>query len=237
MRKIAIFGLFVFLILLTTASFGQEASIKVVEISGKVLVRIHPSTEWTDASPGQVLKENDSIKTEEGSMVRIEFPDKSSFSLKPKSQIAIEELVWDNVGRKVGVNMPIGELRAIIKKVDTPSKFKVKTPTAITGTVGTTFYIIVTPTNTSVYVSDGAVDFASLAGEIYTIVSGSMAYTAPDGTVIGPTVATDEYVIIFTSGWDAGLVAEPYVAPEGDVSPAGDLNPPEVNEENVASRI
>ncbi len=227
------------LCIISTNLFAEGEILKIAAQTGKVLVIISPATEWTEATIGRTLNPKDRIKTEANSKVTLEFPDKSTISLKPNTEIAIEELVWDNTAKKVGIDMSSGELKAIIKKLDTPSEFKVKTPTAVCGARGTIFYVIVFEDGTGVYVEEGLVDFLNtLSGETYTVYQGMNSESHSDGTTTEPQQLSKEQVDNIISGWDVGPVAEPYTEPAGDTGPtAGDVVAPEATQEGQASRI
>ncbi|MDD5136113.1 MAG: FecR family protein [Candidatus Omnitrophica bacterium] len=223
---------------------AQETALKVAAINGKTLVKIYPATTWTDLTLGQVVHLKDTIKTdlcdlhskgekfvdEKGNVcklcgsVTLELPDKSSVSLKPGSEMTIDELVMDNAARKLKVNLSKGDLRMIITKVNTPSDFSVKTPNAVYGATGTTFYVNVTATGTSVYVADGSIVVVNpITGATYTVVAGSVMTFNPDGTVVGPAPATDIDVSNWTAYY-ADPIAEPYTPP---LVNQNNLNPPE----------
>jgi hypothetical protein len=137
--------------------------------------------------------------------------------LKPNTEITVEELVWNDTARKAGLNMPIGELRAVIKKVNAPSDFKVKTPTAICGARGTVFYIMTTGTETRVFVTEGAVDFTNPAtSNTYVVVQNMASISEISGTVTEPRELTGAEKDQALAGW-SGVIAETYTAP-----PAGD---------------
>ena len=239
--KVPILIAAIFCVFFAASCFAEEGILKVAEKSGQVLVKIYPSADWTDATAGQILKPQDSIKTGEKSNVILAFPDKSSFSLKPMTEITVEELIWDNKGKNATVNMSEGELRAIIKKLNTPSQFKVKTPTAICGARGTIFYVAATLTETKLYVSEGMVEFTSaISGESNNVVEGMTAVSNADGSVSEPQEAPAEEKTAVTSGYDTGLVAEPYTepeAPEPGAVAADEVAAPEVTQENTASKI
>lgn len=239
--KIKIFILFVVLagLLCSTVAFADDTILKVATITGKVLVKIAPSAEWTAASVGQTLNPKDAIKTEAGAKTTLEFPNKSAFSLKPNSELTIDELIWNNVVKKVGVNLSSGELRTMIKKMDTPSDFKVKTPTAICGARGTTFYVIVFTDGTGVYVEDGLVDFLStISGETYTVYKGMNSEVHADGSVTPPRELTKAEVAAIIADYDVEPVAEPYTEPEGAKKDVDDTDVivPDVIPEQVASK-
>ena len=217
----------------TINSFAQDTALKVTSMNGKVLVKVYPATTWSDLALGQMVHSKDIIKTqlcdthsqggkyvdEKGNICSVcgaatlQLPDKSTLSLKPGSEVSIDELVMDNASRKLKVNMAKGELRMIITKVNTPSDFSVKTPNAIYGATGTTFYVSATETGTSVYVADGSINIINpITGQVFSVVAGSIMTFHADGTVVGPTPATD----VDITGWTAcytGPTAEPYTPP------------------------
>jgi len=228
--------------------FAAESVLKVAERSGKVLVKVSPSAEWVEATVGQALNPQDSVKTGERSNAILAFQDKSSVSLKPMTEITVEELVWNNRIKKSTINMNEGELRVIIKKLDTPSEFKVRTPTAICGARGTIFYVAATPAETMVYVSEGMVELTNaISGESSNVVEGMTATSNANGSISEPQESSAGEKAAATSGYDTGLVAEPYTEPAGAISGAAAganaaggasaVAAPEVTPENTASKI
>lgn len=200
---------------------------------GKVLAKIHPSAEYTEVGTGQSLNQADSVKTDACSSLILEFPNKSTIYLQPNTEITIEELVWNDTARKVGINMTGGQLRTIIKKVSTPSEFKIRTPMAVCGARGTIFYVRSSAAGTSVYTSEDSVDvFNPADGNTYTVPAGMMLTINSDGTVVGPVEVSDMDLKDWTECYtDTG--AEPYTPPEGG-APAN-VAPPEVTQEGSAS--
>ena len=137
--RLVIINAILFSFLFAMSAFAAEGIVKIAAVEGKALVRINPSTEWLEAKAGQLLNKKDAIKTQQDGRAFLEFPDKTSMTLKANTEIAIDELVWSDTARKVGINMSIGELKTMIQKVDKPSEFKIKTPTAICGAQGQSF--------------------------------------------------------------------------------------------------
>ncbi len=231
---------------------ADEAALKVTAKNGKVFVKIYPSTEWTELTVGQMVHARDVIKTDlcgarydekekqyvdaNGNVCPIcgaatlELPDRSSISIKPDSEVSIDELVLDNAARKLKLNMAKGELRMIITKVATPSDFSVKTPNAIYGATGTLFYTKSTSTGGSVYVADGSINAISpIDGKIYNVVAGMMMTFNADGTVIGPVPVSD----LDVSNWTACYTptVEPYTPVPGPL----DVDPPHHTPERPVS--
>ena len=209
----AIFG--VLIVFFAATLFAEESAVTLAGFEGKVFVKIAPSTAWVDAAIDQKLKAKDAIKTGDDGKALLEFSDKSSVALKKNTEITIQDLVWTDVVRKANLNMPRGDLRAVISKRADPSQFKVITPTAICGAHGTVFYIMVTGTETRVFVTDGAVDFSNLTGEnTYVVVQNMEAISDLSGTVSEPIELTGAEKEQALAEW-GGIIAEPYSAPEG----------------------
>ena len=188
-----------------------------------------------------MLKKLDAIRTGDDGQAVLEFSDKTTVTMKQNTEVTIEELVWEETAKQVGLNMTAGELKAFIK---TPSDFKVKTPTAICGARGTVFYIFIQGTDTRVFVDEGSIDFTStVTGDSYVVIQGMESVAAVTGELSEPRELTGDEKAAVIAGWEAGLVAELYSEPE--TPPQGDnLDMPEQQitqenpaKENEASRI
>lgn len=246
----------VFFAIFAVSSFAEESALTMSSVSGKVFVKTPTSGTWVEAVPGQVIRKGDSIKTapcdahsanQENivngkrvvcpvcGLARLDFADKSSITLKPNSEITFDELMIDKGAKKVGVNLTSGQLRTIIQKVDKPSDFTVKTPTAICGAMGTVFYVKADGSGTSIYVSEGIVKFTNpVTGEVYTITQGMMMTINSDGTVFGPQSVSDPDLQGWIECWDAAPVAEPFTPAGAGRNPANPVIP-ENTPQNPAS--
>ena len=221
--------LIVAFVFLANLAFAAESPLKIADMSGKVMVMVSPSKEWTDAKVGDILNVNDAVKTGEDGKAALEFPDKTSLILKPQTEIAVEELVWEEAAKKVGLKMTSGSLRTLI---NTPSEFKIKTPTAICGARGTLFYIFIQGTDTRVFVDQGSIDFTNtVSGDTYVVVQGMESIASVTGELSQPRELTAEEKAGVIAGWEAGLAAEHYMEPEGDnKNDAGDVTRQETGE-------
>jgi len=222
--------------LFATTLFAAESVITLAGLEGKVVVKIAPSTKWVDAAVDQKLKAKDAIKTGDDGKVLLEFSDKSSVALKKNTEVTIKDLVWAGAIRKAELNMPTGELRAVISKIGGPSQFKVRTPTAICGARGTVFYVMVVGNETRVFVTDGAVDFSNAAGgNTYVVVQNMTAVSNLSGTVSEPRELTGAEKEQVLAGWD-GVITEPYSAPEGQVGNEAFNDDSQVTPENPGEK-
>jgi hypothetical protein len=230
--KLFISAVSVFLLFFAATSFAQDSALKVAGFEGKVQVKLASSADWADAVVDQALNPNDAIKTGENGQAMLQFSDKSTIALKPNTEIIVEELVWSDAARKAGLNMPIGELRATIKKIDTPSDFKVRTPTAICGARGTVFYVMTTGTETRVFVTEGAVDFTNPAsGNTYVVVQNMSAISEISGSVTEPRELTGDEKAQALAGW-SGVIGETYTEPPAGDPPAGGDDTPQGDQLN-----
>lgn len=235
--KIILGIIFCFLFFVASFASAEEGLLKISALTGKVLVKAYPSQNWTDAKIGQSLQKNDIIKTENDSKVLLEFPDKSNVTLKPLSELSVEELIWNDKANKVNLNLSMGQARVILNKIGATSDFKIKTPSAICGARGTIYYIMVTETETRVFVEDGAVDFGTSDGEnVYMVVQNMESIATIAGELSEPRELFGEEKDKILEGWDVGLVPEPYTE-LGKKKEPGDITPPEVTKEDPASKI
>jgi len=223
MIKTILIAIGIAVVLIAPASYAQDASLKIAGVGGSVLVKIAPSADWVDAKPGQALNPKDAIKTGENSTAMLVFSDMSTLALKPNTEIIIDDLVWNSKVKKAGLNMPAGALRAVLKKIDGPSDFKVKTPTAICGARGTVFYIIASATETRVFVTEGSIDFTNpVTNNTYVVVRDMMAISELSGTITEPRELTGDERTQALAGW-TGVIAETYTEPVPQNTPAEDL--------------
>lgn len=237
MIKLALVAMF-FVFVFTALSLAEDAVLKIVTVKGNVLVKIHPSEEWVGVKLGQALNQKDSIKTEADGRVYLEFADKSSLSLKPDTEVTTEELILDAKARKINVVLKAGQLRTIVNKVNKPSEFKVKTPTAICGVRGTKLYLKVSDIETRSYAEGGIIDFTNTtSGESQEVGDGMTSVSSVDGSISDPEPIPGDIKDDITSGYLDGPVAEPYTEPVTDERTATDITAPEVTEETPASPV
>jgi hypothetical protein len=197
--------------LMVSYAYAEGEVLKIAKMSGKVMVLSRTSGEWSDAKIGQALAKEDSIRTGEDGKALLEFSDNSSLTLKPGTEISIDDLVWEEAAKKVNVGMTAGALKVLIK---TPSDFKVRTPTGICGARGTVFYVFVVGTDTRVFVDEGAIDFSNnISGNTYVVIQGMESIASVTGTLTEPRELTGAEKEAALAGWDPELVGEAYSEP------------------------
>lgn len=245
----------VFTFLAVTSFAVEDTALTITAKNGKVLINVYPAKTWIEASLGQKVHPKDAIKTEycnihsedkkfvddKGKMCEacgaatLELPDKSSISVKPGTEMTIDEIILTSAARSLKVKMAKGELRMVVTKVSTPSTFSVKTPTAVYGATGTIYYVKSNPDgSTSVYVADGSITVVNpIDGQTYTVTAGAMMTFNANGTFSGPAPASDIDVSTWTAHYTAAVV-EPYTPP---ALRQNNVEPPNNTPERAASGV
>ncbi len=94
------------------------------------------------ATSGQRLSQNDTVKTEKDSQATINFFDKSASRLDANTEIVLATLTSSNSGAttNVGIKAKVGHIWSrVVKLVDKESSFEVETPTTVATVRGTAF--------------------------------------------------------------------------------------------------
>ncbi|MBU2436251.1 MAG: FecR domain-containing protein [Candidatus Omnitrophica bacterium] len=119
---------------------------KVIEVTGKVLVKPSGEKRWISVQKGTIISEGDILKTQVNSWALLNLNgsgETATVEVEENSQLAFTELIKDEQGvEKTFLDLFLGKLLIEAKKLESEkSKFEVKTPTSIVGVRGTTFAI------------------------------------------------------------------------------------------------
>lgn len=192
-----IFVLLAFLLFANFAAYSQEETGTVVFVLGKAFVK-RVGTE-IQLKEGDKIYENDMIRTEGTSKIKIYFNDDSVLTLGENTTLSLEEyklsLIDDK--RSVVLNLIRGRLRAIIGKIFSGegSIYNIKTPTSITGVRGTHFYIFSMEKLTRVVLFSGELllrnVLETVAGEMI-LKSGQMSIVPENMPPADPVRISDE---------------------------------------------
>ncbi len=145
MKKL--FVLTIFLILFSCKKESEEVKMLVTSSYGDVYVN-----EIKNAHIGLILSQGDIIRTENGK-VSVQSRDGATVLVKEFSKIRISEL--NKLSTEVDVTN--GSLLIRVNKLGTNSKFNVRTPTAVAGIRGTTFFVYSSKESTIVNSVEGSV--------------------------------------------------------------------------------
>lgn len=119
---------------------------KVIDVSGKVLVKPSGEKKWVPVQKGMIISEGDILKTQVNSWALLNLNgsgETATVEVEENSQLSFTELTKDDQGvEKTFLDLALGKLLIEAKKLESEkSKFEVKTPTSIVGVRGTTFAI------------------------------------------------------------------------------------------------
>ncbi len=134
---------------------------------------------------GMKLEEHDKIKTASNSKLQIVFNDKTVISLGQKSELSVDEYLYDDHNKKAKFSVTKGFFKSITGKIGklAPKHFKIKTANATIGVRGTTIIAETTKKLDIIACSQGQIEVVSQRGSVIvnqgerTIVSSVKAPT------------------------------------------------------------
>lgn len=118
------------------------------------------------AMPGDPVNLKDLIRTKSDSKAEVLFNDGVVLRLAQRTRIDVSEYMMESTG---GIQLGEGKVEAVVPKqlanliASAPGKnrFEIRTPNAVTGVRGTTFYVVYENTVTQVVVTEGHVVFSN----------------------------------------------------------------------------
>jgi hypothetical protein len=126
----------------STQAFASEATGLVVASRGTVIAT--SSEDSRELRQGDEIYVEDAIMTGPKSFAVVQFLDGSKVTIKPNSEIVIEDYVYNGDAEdQATLNLVSGGLRVITGAMakNNPENYKVKTPVALMGVRGTEFAI------------------------------------------------------------------------------------------------
>ena len=160
LELLMVLGLFGGLLRASTAWPQPKASIgKVTALEGKATVLRQGRFVPEPLANQEAIFQEDIIRTDVASKVRITLIDATVISLGEQSRLELNEFVysWQQQIRTGRLAIPVGIFRAIVKKLIPQSAFEVTTPTAVAAIRGTDFMGEVKPDSTAMVVLEGTV--------------------------------------------------------------------------------
>jgi len=131
---------------------------RVTGIAGAVLISRKEGEEPIQAFPGIAIKKGDTVRVQKGSVALVEMNDKSQVYLNKDTEIEIPKTRFD-------LRLRLGEIFAMMNPQK--SVFRIKTPSALIGVIGTDFDTRITKEkNTVLRVLKGKVSFQNDKGEV-----------------------------------------------------------------------
>lgn len=155
------------------------------KMEGEVVVTKAGATTAEPIKSGDLLGSGDTIETKDNGKIAIRMENGNTINLTPNSQIILSSLASDLATDEYENLMEsrYGTIRVcIVAKLKGRSTFKIKTPTAISGARGTVFYLVITATETRVYVTSGSVDFSNpVSGDTFIVVENTTSISDATG--------------------------------------------------------
>lgn len=157
MSIIKILLMTVMITMVSTAAIAADIiyrDAKLVKAQGDVYVRVAGTPEWTKASEGITLRQDDEIKTGKNASATVIFDfdsktsqeakDRNSIDIAEDTEIVLAKLTYDTATQDkiTALDLKIGKITANAEKLRTKnSKFEVKTPVSIVGVRGTNYVV------------------------------------------------------------------------------------------------
>ncbi len=137
----------------------EDSGIKINHRDGQLEIACPPDLDaWDVLKEGRVIYTHCHIKTGEDSTVQLDFPDMTSFKMRPETEIVI-----DAPPKQSKIGLLAGNIWANVKKMATGGTMEVHGSQAVAGIKGTTFEMIETGETTTLKVIEGAVEFRDKA--------------------------------------------------------------------------
>jgi ferric-dicitrate binding protein FerR (iron transport regulator) len=140
-------------------------------------------------NPGDDVRWNDEIQTENTGRARVSLDDGSILSVGASSSLKVVK--HDAGAQQTELELTAGKIRAQVTKIGKPGgSFQVKTPTAVAGVVGTDFYIETDGKRTRVTVLEGIVKLTPLAAAIGVSIAAGQTSVAAGASASTPAAAS-----------------------------------------------
>jgi len=138
--------------------FAYPESIKIIDVIGRVYVKVLPTSSYELAKIGMELNKDSEVKTESSSICTIVFDNNPNnvLTIKENSQIIIKNL------KPVNLYLLNGRIFALVRDLKDVEEFKVQTPNAIAGVRGTGEGINFINSNTEALCFEGSIEIESL---------------------------------------------------------------------------
>jgi hypothetical protein len=141
---------------------GKNRTATLMSVKGQVTVRAAGATEPRPATEKMVVEEGDALRTGSGSSVIVRFDDGSMVKIGPLSTTSLGRLSAVGSQSQTQMNVGIGKTWARVKRLNSDSRFTIKTPTAVAGVRGTYYSSEVEKDTTSNFdVFEGSVAVSS----------------------------------------------------------------------------
>jgi len=141
----------------TTIQEKKVITCKAILVEGNAFVLNESKNEWEQIAAGDLLKENDTLKTESKANVELQFNDNSIVRIKENSELKISKLYSEQNINNTKLFLNSGTLLAKPAKQTEGSNFEVETKSITAGVRGTEFIVIAETQVSKIAVNSGKV--------------------------------------------------------------------------------
>ncbi|MFQ3674965.1 MAG: FecR family protein [Endomicrobiia bacterium] len=200
----------VFVVLVFVSINYAAGEVMVVNFQGNVVYGV--GEKWLAVKKGQLLKENEKIKTLSKSYALLLLPDGTSISLSENTELVIKDLSGDII-----LNLNNGRTKSKVKPLKLGQKFEIRTPVSVASVRGTVFITGFVDGQAELVVEQGKVIWGGLdaietTGEItnFVEVNESEKITATEEGLGEKTVLTEEQLKSYDNFFELKIdVGEP----------------------------
>ena len=153
------------------------------------------SQEWEKSESLDGIQQGDTIKTDPDSKSTIYLKSIGRITLKEDTSLKIAKLASEEAdgGKHTELEVLSGDVKVLVEGLGSDSTFKVKTPTAVCGVLGTIFYVNTDGSSTGMFVEKGNVSFGNTSGGAsHGVNQGSSSNSNNQGKVTNPKAVSQE---------------------------------------------
>ena len=205
-------ALIIIFLSVSAASYAQNPTAVIKEITGTVEIKAGDSANWISAKIGDVIRKDTILSTGFKSSAILSVGS-STLTVRPLTRLSLAELLSQNDTETININLNTGRIRA---EVSPPSggraNFTVQSPSATASVRGTEFEM----DTVSIQVISGVVSYAPTAqgmgqhGRSVTVSAGQESWVDTDtGSAVTPMAASDTArTVPSLPGQEAGTISD-----------------------------
>lgn len=157
---------------------GEDSGARFSAISGEVQKRRHDEKEWRRAGLKSIIGICDHIRTGEDSTAIINFPDLTTFAMKPETEIIVD----NPTPRESKISLVCGKIWTNFKRMLKDGSMEIDMSQGVSGIKGTTIVCEEDGSSSVLKVLDGQASFRSrFTGEERLVDSGEMMIATNEG--------------------------------------------------------
>ncbi|MDD5440068.1 MAG: FecR family protein [Candidatus Omnitrophica bacterium] len=189
----------------------------ITTVSGEVRLYKKGAKDWRQAKMNELFTEGDKIQTGENGMAEIRLSNGNLIYLLANTELIAVKLDYN---AKTGdyendFESGMGRIKAVVEKIGTNSRFKIKTPTAECGVRGTIQYLTIQPGSTQAFYEGGSGYMTStITNQTQDIGAGQNASSDGAGNLSVPVYTSIDQGLSLDQSFSGQGVAGGYSSPD-----------------------